>query len=298
MKLLQFIKDLLPTTERAAIRSSLVNTTQEFTRFNKPLFKDASSQFGSLAFKSGWAKAFEKDLESVSGVRSRGNSIAMLDAINTSIEPLFAELANLLDENFGEDFSNESITIQRYNILQMIEALMLYVEYSRRWLIVTLRKENNLTVKSVGGENDGILGYDLEWLANNRDSFLKVVKIISSKIKNLTKTIEDLPDYTVTQGGTSARNDHDVDPFGFGFISNRMNPILYIRLVRARVQVAALQAAELEAQEIEFRVLALRASLDGKPDAKKEALANALEDKQLRPLRKKIADLVREYENA
>lgn len=298
MKILQFIKKLLPVTERAAVRSSLTNATQEFNQFNKPQFKAAAQQFGGLKFKSGWANAFEKDLESVSGVKSRGNSIALIDAINTAIEPHFAELGKLLDENFGEDFSNESITIQRYNILQMIEAFMLYVEYSRRWLIITLRKEHNLTVKSVGGENDGILGHDLEWLADNRDAFLKVVKIISSKIKNLSKTIENLPDYTITTSGSMARNDSDIDPFGFGFISTRMNPIFYLRMVRAKVQVQELQAAELEAQELELRILALRASLDGKPDAKKEALANALEEKQLRPLRLKIAKAIEEYENA
>lgn len=298
MKFLQFVKNMLPVTERAAIRSSLTNTTQEFTRFNKPLFKEATAEFGSLRFKSSWVIGFEKDLEKVAGVRSRGNSIALLDAINTAIEPYFAELANLLDEHFGEDFSNESITVQRYNILQLIEAFMLYVEYSRRWLIVTIRKENNLAVKSVGGENDGILGYDLEWLASNRDAFLKVVKIISGKIKDLTKIIDNLPDYTITQSGSLARNDHDIDPLGFGFIADKMNPALYIRMRRAQIQISKLQAAELESQELEFRILALRASLNGKPDAKKEALANALEDKQLTPLRMKIAKWVEEYENA
>jgi hypothetical protein len=300
MNIIKFVKDLLPTTERNAVRSSLVNATQEFNRFNKPQFKEAGHNFGSLQFKSPWALAFEKDLEKVTTVKSRGNAIALLDAINTSIEPLFGDLANLLDEYFSEDFSNESITIQRYNILQFIEAIMLYVEYSRRWLIVTLRKENNLTAKAVNGENDGILPYDLTYLAENRDAFLKVVKIISGKIKDLPKMIEDLPEYTVssTQGaGSIARNQRDIDPFGFGFISTRMNPIFYLRMQRAKVQVAKLQAAELEAQELEFRILALRASLDGKPDAKKEALANALEDKQLNPLREKIAKWTEEYTN-
>ncbi len=297
MKFLNFVKQLLPTTERAAIRSSLVNATQEFNRFNKPLFTEASAQFGSLAFKSGYSKAFEKDLASVAGIKSRGNSIALINDINKAIEPYFGELANLLDEYFGEDFTNESITVQRYNILQLIEALLLYVEYSRRWLIVTIRKENNLTVKSVGGENDGILSYDLEWLADNRDAFLKVVKIITSKIKNLSKLIDDLPEYTITEGAALARNENEIDPMGFGYISTRMNPIFYIRMVRSKMQVAKLQAAELEAQELEFRILSLRASLDNKPDAKKEALANTLEERQLRPIRLKIAKWTEEFEN-
>lgn len=301
MNILEFVKNILPTTERASIRSSLVNGTQEFNRFNKPLFKQASMQFGTLAFKSPWALAFEKDLEIVAGVKSRGNAIALLNAINIAIEPLFADLANMLDEYFGEDFSNEAITIQRYNILQLIEALILYVEYSRRWLITVIRKENNLTVKAVNGENDGILPFDLNWLADNRDTFLKVVKIISSKVKDLTKVIEELPEYTVQPGqtvGSIMRNEREIDPFGFGFIPTRMNPIFYYRIHRSKAQIAKLQAAELEAQELEFRILALRAALDGKPDAKKEALANALEDKQLNPLREKIAKWNEEYTNA
>lgn len=298
MNILKFIKEILPTTERASVRSSLVNTTQEFSRFNKPLFKDATQQFGSLNFKSPWAQAFEKDLEKVAGVKSRGNAIALLDAINGVVEPMFAELANMLDEYFGEDFSNESITIQRYNILQMIEALMLYTEYSRRWLITVLRKENNIAVKAVSGENDGILPYDLKWLADNRDAFLKVAKIISSKSKDFAKLVENMPEYTVnSSNGTFGRKDHELDPLGFGFISTRMNPIFYIRMARAKYQIAKLQAAELEAQELEFRILALRAALDGKPDAKKEALANALESKQLNPLREKIAKWNEEYLN-
>lgn len=300
MKILDFVKNILPTTERASIRSSLVNTTQEFNRFNKPLFKEATAQFGSLKFKSPWVLAFEKDLEVVAGVKSRGNAIALLNAVNIAVEPLFGDLANMLDEYFSEDFSNEAITIQRYNILQLIEAVTLYVEYSRRWLITTVRKENNLAVQSVNGENDGILPYDLKWLADNRDTFLKVVKIISSKIKDFSKVIEELPEYTVQPGqtvGTIARSEHEIDPFGFGFISTRMNPIFYYRINRSKAQIAKLQAAELEAQELEFRILALRASLDGKPDAKKEALANALEDKQLNPLREKIARWNEEYTN-
>lgn len=298
MNILKFIKEILPTTERASVRSSLVNTQQEFTRFNKPLFKEAGHQFGSLGFKSPWAAAFEKDLEKVAGVKSRGNAIALLDAINLVVEPMFADVANMLDEYFGEDFTNESITVQRYNILQMIEALMLYTEYSRRWLITTLRKENNLSVKAVSGENDGILPYDLNWLADNRDAFLKVVKIISAKNKDFAKIVESLPEYTVNStNGLSARNERDLDPMGFGFISTRMNPFFYLRMARAKYQITKLQVAELEAQELEFRILALRASLDGKPDAKKEALANALEDKQLNPLREKIAKWNEEYNN-
>lgn len=301
MKILDFIKSIPATMERASVRSGLVNTTQEFNRFNKPLFSDATKQFGSLSFKSPWNKAFEKDLEVVSGAKTRGNAIAMLDAINTVVEPLLPELANMLDEYFNDDFSNESITIQRYNILQLIEAVTLYVDYSRRYLITALRKENNLEVKSVGGENDGILPYDLKWLAENRDTFLKVVKIISGKlkVKDIATLIENMPEYTVSSANpATARNEREVDPLGFGFISTRMNPIFFIRMQVAKVQVARLQAAELEAQELEFRILALRASLDGKPDAKKEALANALEDKQLNPLREKIAKWTEEYTDA
>ena len=298
MKILKFVRDFLPTTERAAIRSSLVNTTQEFERFNKPLFTEASSQFGSLRFKSGWVNAFEKDLESVSGVKSRGNAIAILSAINKQIEPFFADLANMLDEYFTDDFTNESITVQRYNVLQMIEALMLYVEYSRRWLIVTVRKENNIAVKAVAGENDGILEYDLNWLAENRDAFLKVVKIISGKIKDLPKLVESLPEYTISANTPISRNEMEVDPLGFGFIGTRMNPIFYLRMYRSQVQIAKLQAAQLEAEELEFRLLAMRAALNGKPDPKKEVYANALEEKQLIPLRRKIASWVEEYENA
>lgn len=299
MKILEFIKNIPATMDRASIRSGLVNTTQEFNRFNKPLFDDATRQFGSLKFKSSWAVAFENDLEKVAGVKSRGNAIALLDVINKAVDPLFADMANLLDEYFNEDFSNESITIQRYNILQMIEALTLYVDYSRRWLITTLRKENNLQVKAINGENDGILPYDLNYLADNRDAFLKVVKIISGKVKskNFVEMIENLPEYTIQSGTTLSRNENEVDPFGFGFISTRMNPIVYIRMHKAKVQIAKLQAAEIEAQELEFRILALRAAIDGKPDAKKEALANALEDKQLNPLREKIAKMTEEYTN-
>lgn len=298
MNILKFIKELLPTTERATVRSSLVNTTQEFTRFNKPLFKEATKEFGSLSFKSPWCVAFEKDLEKVAGVRSRGNSIALLDAVNLVVEPMFANLANMLDEYFTEDFTNESITVQRYNVLQMIEAVILYTDYSRRWLIVTLRKENNLSVKAVNGENDGILPYDINWLADNRDAFLKVVKILSSKNKDFTKIVESLPDFTInTRSGLGARDERDFDPMGFGFISTDMNPFFKIRMARARYQIVKLQVAELEAQELEFRLLALRASLNGKPDAKKEALANALEDKQLNPLREKIAKWNEEYLN-
>lgn len=300
MKISAFVRKILPTTERAAVRSSLVNTTQEFQRFNKPLFKEAVAKFGGWSFKSPWVQAFEKDLEKVSGVRSRGNAIAVLDAINQAIEPLFGDLANMLDEYFNEDFTNESITVQRYNILQLIEAMMLYTEYSRRWLITTLRKENNIAVKAVNGENDGILPYDLNWLAENRDAFLKVVKIISGKVKDLPKLIDDLPEFVVQPGqeaGTIARNEHDIDPLGFGFIQTTMSLIMYFRMNRAKAQVVKLQVAELEAQELEFRILALRASLDGKPDPKKEALANALESKQLNPLREKLARWYEEYTN-
>lgn len=298
MNILKFIKEILPTTERASVRSSLTNTKQEFDRFNKPLFKEATSQFGSLNFKSPMAAAFEKDLEKVAGVRSRGNAIALLDTINTAIEPMFANLANMLDEYFGEDFSNEAITVQRYNILQMIEALMLYTEYSRRWLIIVLRKENNLANKAVNGENDGILPYDINWLADNRDAFLKVVKIVTAKNKDFAKIVENLPEFTINSStSTGALKENDIDPMGFGFIGTKMNPFFYIRMGRARYQIARLKAAELESQELEFRILALRSSLDGKPDAKKEALANALEDKQLTPLREQIAKWEEEYLN-
>lgn len=302
MDIKSFVSSILPTLERSSVRSSLTDANQEFNRFNKPIFKDASGKFGGLKFDSDWVESTSKKITEASKVKGRGNAISTIDALNKEIEPLFGTLGNMLDEYFSEDFSNESITIPRYNILQLIEALAFYIRFSRRWLILSLRKEQNLRTQAPGGENNDIIPYDLEWVNINFDTFLKVVSILSSKAKRVEEIVDALPEITVSPDSSDyiveSQKQTSVDPMGFGFIRTTLNPSFYIRMAKAKYQVERLKEAELDAEELEFRILALRSTLDGKPSARNEQLANTLEEKRLRPLRMKIAQWEEEYLHA
>lgn len=302
MDIKKFVSSILPTMERSSVRSALTDINQEFNRFNKPIFKDASGKFGGLVFKSEWVEATNKKITASTYIKGRGNAISHIDAINKEIESLFGKLGNMLDEYFGEDFSNESITIPRYNIIQMIEVVSFFVRYSRRWLITSLRKEQNILGDAPGGENDGILPVDLKWLEENLDSFLQTVGVLSSKSKKIEEIVEKLPEMTVNAESINYTSEtlkqKDIDPIGFGFIRTTLNPIFYIRMARAKYQVNKMKIAELEAEELEFRIIALRSTLDGKPSAKNVQLADSLEEKRLIPLRKQIAEWEEEFLNA
>lgn len=302
MDIKKFVSSILPSMERSSVRSALTDINQEFNRFNKPIFKDAASKFGGLTFKSEWVEATDKLITKETNIKGRGNAITHIDALNKEIENLFGKLGNMLDEYFGEDFSNESITIPRYNIIQMIEVVSFYVRYSRRWLVTALRKEQNILGNAPDGENDGILPVDLKWLETNMETFAQVVSILSSKAKKVEEVVEKLPEITVNPDSINYTSESlkqkDIDPMGFGFIRTTLNPIFYIRMARAKYQVNKMKIAELEAEELEFRIIALRSTLDGKPSAKNVQLADSLEEKRLIPLRKQIAEWEEEFLNA
>lgn len=300
MDIKSFVSKVVPSLERSSIRSTLLNAQEEFNHYNKPIFRDAAAKFGRLKFKSKWSEDFEKNLRTASKVRSNGNAIALIDAMNKDVSNLFDAASRLLDEYFGDDITADSITIPRYNLLQYVEALSFYTRYSRRWLALALTKENNLVHEIA--ENDSLIEYDLAWINENKSAFMAVCRILTSHGRDLESVLEKLPEITVTPDtidfNKELRKEHDVDPMGFGFIRTTLNPAFYGRMFIAAYQVKRLRAANVEAEALQMRILALRAAIDGKPDAQKEARAKWLEEERLRPLLQEIKETEEEYNNA
>lgn len=85
-----------------------------------------------------------------------------------------------------------------------------------------------------------------------------------------------------------------MDPYHFGLIPIKMNPIYHIRMAIAEWQVARYNAAIEEKRALEYRLLALKASSDGKKDAKLEE-AIEYSEARLAKLNYKLATMEEDY---
>ena len=288
MKLLAFIKSLLPIFEISRIIEDLEIMREQLTGKLKEGYAQAIAMLkGPKAFKSTFGKSNQSFFENT--LRPRGN-LNYIEYINHVLELLAADtkiFADLVAKHFERQVSSDGISFTNANILQAVNAAGFVTDYARQLLRATLDFETQAALGTKGSSKPGMTPAELQWLDKHRDAFFECLKVFDRKPQELKAKLESVPDMVVAPddyaqleqmaGGVSA-----VDPLAVGFIPLKYNPIYRIRLQIANYQVAKYRGLQAELEAIQLRLVALRYAQDGK--------GNAATEDEIEKLEARVAD--------
>lgn len=272
MKVIEFIKSLLPNFERSRIYDDIENVRVQITGKLKTAYAAAIQQLSNkAAIKSDFGKMVSKQFEAT--VKPRGN-ITYLEYTARVLELLAVDtkvLKALVEKYFERNVSADGMSFVSANLLQVINAAAFVTEYARRNLVATLAYETYEASAARNGATPDLTKAELLWLDKYRRAFFEALMLFEIKPGDLQRKLESVPDMVVAPedynqieavvGGTVA-----IDPLAVGFIPLNYNPIYRVRLQIANYQVQQYRAMEAELEAIELRLVALKYAQSGKAD--------------------------------
>lgn len=282
MKVIEFMKSLLPNFERSRIFDDIENIRVQLTGKLKQAYANAVAQLPSKnSFKSDFAKQVSKQFENT--VKPRGNT-TYLDYTSKVLQLLAVDtkvFKELVEKYFERNVSADGLSFVSANVLQVINAATFVTEYARRNLAATLAYETYAAMADRSGSTPEITKAELLWLDKYRRAFFEALMLFEIKPGEMKTKLESVPDMVVAPddynqiesviGGTTA-----IDPLAVGFIPLNYNPIYRVRLQIANYQVQQYRAMEAELEAIELRLVALKYAQNGKADPALEQEINDL----------------------
>lgn len=298
MSLNNVLKNMKEGFPKDQIFDDLNVLRQDITLSALPMFQTAEKDFGKRVFKSKWSENFQKNFKNE--VRKQSTAKNFIVPVRQAFEKILERidlLEKLAEDNFNDDISIHAMSAKRINILSYIQACTFFTIYARRLLTTTFAIEINTASDDVTSELEDILPINLQWLQKRRDSWFMVLDILLNGKGDLNKVIEDLPEINVNPANIKAVEavNHQLDPFGFGFIPVPLNPAYYIGVFLAEWQNDRLNTAKAERDVLEVQVINLRMLDEKKNDAKLQKSIKYIEDNRLKPLYKKIAKMEEKY---
>lgn len=296
MKLQKFISLMLPTFEKGRLIEELGVVRNEIKEITLPPLREASEFYRVGKLKSVQGLNYDKNFLRIAPIQKvSGNYLTASYVVLAALDEKLEVLGKLIDKAFSKDVGSSSISFLRANILQYLEVASFSSRYARRLLLWTLSEEQD-SANSPFRLPKAMSKAEERWIWDNRDNFAKCLSILSIDTHKMQSSFQAVPDMVVAPDDIAAVEatvgSTKTDPFHFGFIPVRLNPIYYIRMSIAEWQVNRYKAAIEEKRALEYRLLALKDSGGG--DAKLEQEI-AYTEGRVQKLNKRIAEMEEGY---
>lgn len=296
MKLQKFVSLMLPTFEKGRLTEELGVVRNEIKEITLPPLREAHEFYRVGKLKSKQALNYDKNFLKIAPIqKASGNYVSVSYLVLATVDEKLEVLGKLIDKAFAKDVGSSSISFLRANILQYLEVASFASRYARRLLLWTLSEEQD-SDNSPFRLPKAMSKAEERWIWDNRDNYAKCLAILSIDTRKMETSFQTIPDMVVAPDDIPAVEATvgtvKTDPFHFGFIPVRLNPIYYIRMSIAEWQVSRYKAAVEEKRALEYRLLALKDTNGG--DAKLEQEITYTEGR-LQKLNKKIVEMEEGY---
>lgn len=283
MKLIAFIKSLLPNFERSRIFQDVENMREQLNGKLKQRYAEIIAVLsGKKAIKSDFGKVTQARFERIVSPRQQINYLEYTAKVLELLAMDTKYFKELIEKYFDKQVSADGMSFVSGNVLQTINAAGFVVDYARRLVLATAGFETQFALAARGSAEPGLTKAELQWLDKYRDAFFETLKVFDIKPTDLKAKIESVPDMVIPPDGYDQLENVvggqvALDPNALGFIPLKYNPIYRVRLQIANYQVEKYRAQQAELECLELRLVALKYAMDGKADPATEADISDLE---------------------
>lgn len=293
MRILQYIRSLLPDLEKKRILENLQVIKEEVSGVTIPLYEQASKVFLSNRFSSHIVKDFDTQMQKSLASFRTNHIITILRALKYSSETIEA-LINVISQSKNQTYLRDGMTVLMANQLQYSEVTTFVASYSRRWLLhlYSLESVHNYTASDYLKSNEFLR--ERAWFEKNQASFFSGVSILSKTPKDVEEAFRNIPDIAVDPDSnvdpSILAGASKVDPLQFGILPTFINPIYQVRMRYTNWQLKKHTLMVEEKQQLELKLLLLKQSGADPSDPKLEKQIDYNENR-IEKLRYEIAKI-------
>lgn len=291
----KFVETLLPSINRSTIIEDANVVTEELRAYTLPSYVatlDAGLFSGDYQFKSDWMVRHQKQFSS----RFRSSRGTVIESIAKVTEIVLARtefVKDALEKELVHDLARDGITYPKATLLQLLDLSTFYSRYARRFLLMCYVCEIPEVNKEVSKDRP-FSPIEVRQMEEQFQAFLSVMEVFHREEKQFVAALTSIPDMLVDLDNLEVSHQvagtTNLNPMALGFIKHTWNPIYHIRIAVANWQNTRCLAAEAEHKALEYRLIQMRAALNGENNA---ALEKNIEytEKRLNKLNADIAKL-------
>lgn len=277
MKILNFVKALLPKLEKDNILEDLRVTISELDNVVYPAYQSASDYFKSAKFQSDANQklsiTFYKSFSN-NKVIKQNNVILDIYKRLQFIKENAVYISSQIEELFERDIIADGLTAKKAILIRSAEQISFISRFSSDFLSYLYINEA-VHFNSEVEESLRLSKEKIAYVEKNLPKFSASLSDLGIPNKDFTKIVGEIPELNVggkySHAVAGVYKESDIDPISGGFINGFVyNPIYHIRLTIAEWQASRYKANKDKKKMLELRLLHLKLQQENKNDPKLE----------------------------
>lgn len=285
MKIIAFIKALLPRLNKEQILEDLRITQAELEQIVNPNYFQAQTFFKSSKFASKTNKelseGFYRNFD-LQGTSKQGSFIGEIARRTPFLQENLTYIAEMIENILERDVINEGLSAKKAILIRAAEHMSFITRYSVDLLNYVYINETMATGADAN-DNDLSPG-QITHINKNLATFASLLSDYGIPNKDFSKLIGKIPEVNVNSKTANTLigvyKEKDIDPFTSGYVAGFTgNPIYHIRLQIAEWQSNRYKANKDKKKVLELRLLHLKLVLEKKHDPKIENEINYIQSR-------------------
>jgi hypothetical protein len=286
MKIIQFVKGLLPHFEKSKVIEDLRITIGELDSIVLDNYSQASDHFRTNKIKSDKNKdlsdAFYQNFDLQRGSK-QPSFVADVNKRMIFIKKNAEYILESVEALFERDIIAEGLTVRKALLLRAAESVSFVSRFSIDLLNLVYVNEA-IEVNGLVEESLQLPPVTVKLVNNNITKFAKLISDYGLPNEDFKKLIQELPEIVINSKTANSviglYNEKDIDPFSNSYVVGFTgNPIYHIRLMVAEWQASRYKANKDKKKMLELRLLHLRLLQDKKNDPKLEQEINYIQSR-------------------
>lgn len=270
MEVRKYVRSLIPAIERKEVMNTITSLREELNTSTRPINKDVMETLVGHTFKGNLEKQLTRELRKVanfsdpSGIFVVGKTIEEFDSLLNIMEAQAKRV-------FSFQFSTFNMTFERANFLQLLDAMMFYVSFHRRFLLEVLQEENVQLGKAK--KITWSKGFK-QFVEQGFGSYIELTRVFMTKPSDFEAKIKQVSNAEISDETFDLAKKTlgilKTDPFMLErrFMSGSLrptNPFFSLGKARAERQVRQYKLAKEEIDGLQLRLQEYRELSEGRP---------------------------------
>lgn len=275
MKILNYIRSLLPDMEKKKIVQNLQSIKEELVDTTIPPLENAVKAYYSRRFNSDIVREFNSEF--IKNVKSRGakdNHLTIILRALRNASKVIEDLVLVFSKHDGDKVYRDGMTLLTANQLQYSEVATFAAGYTRRWMLFIYSIEIDVKGSDTDFKNSGEYEREKEYLDANKQNFFSAIKILSKTHSEVDKSFSEIPEIAVGPESpidpSLVSGNSKVDPLQFGILPKPINFIYHFRMAMVNWELKNHSLMVEEKKQLELKLLMLNQLKDETNDPKLE----------------------------
>lgn len=292
MSIITFVKNLARNFKLRRVKEHLDSTRDEINNYTLPPLKLAAAEKG---FKSKTYMLYADELKKTANhsVNNKNVFVTIYATLTNAQSYLNLVDKYLASTEFEEDITAAGLSLKQAHMLQLLDHISFFAQYSRRVADIIFTAEDAFERKE-DNEVAGLTPADIDYMSAGKERFFKLINAFNHPADKFIEVINNLPDVTVSQvrneAALSIHGPEALDTMQVGFNDSRWNPIWLIVSNIAAYQHNKYKLAKEEAAALELKIQRYKRQQQNNPDPKLESIIRNREA-ELDKMRAEIAKM-------